>query len=486
MLIAIGTGIFMGIPALVVGQQEGYVKKLVPPSYSQGSGSEALEAAAVGTGPHAALYVDTGSSIRVLGPSESGPDVAFGEFGDSAGIAVDRRAERIYVSDRESGSISVFRDRFDYPQIGELDGRALPGGEAEDFEPAQLAVDASAGPNRGDLYAVDRRSDSVHRFSADGSYRGQLDAGSTPAGSFDFSDRANANGVAVDGGDGPAAGNVYVVSEEAGDGGTVWAFDEAGRSLWELPGEDGEVCGVAVDSRGMLWVADSGGGAAQYAVGGGTGLPEPTGRTAATGERGCAVAFDERDYLAVAQDFEGDLSTGGSIGVQLATALGFLLVPFAIASTRSAGGRRELFERLGLRGFAPSAFKWMAAAFGAYLLFAMLYSLLILQPEQEDIAKAFGTVPVQILLIAILAPVSEEILFRGFLYGGLRERLSRIPAALIAGVIFGALHALTGLSAVPPLIFFGFVLCLLYEKTGSIWPPILLHMINNSIALLAQ
>ena len=38
----------------------------------------------------------------------------------------------------------------------------------------------------------------------------------------------------------------------------------------------------------------------------------------------------------------------------------------------------------------------------------------------------------------------------------------------------------------PPLIVFGFILALLYEKTGSIWPGILLHMLNNSVALLGQ
>ncbi len=45
---------------------------------------------------------------------------------------------------------------------------------------------------------------------------------------------------------------------------------------------------------------------------------------------------------------------------------------------------------------------------------------------------------------------------------------------------------MTGISAVPPLIVFGFVLALLYEKTGSIVPGILLHMLNNSVALLGQ
>jgi membrane protease YdiL (CAAX protease family) len=181
----------------------------------------------------------------------------------------------------------------------------------------------------------------------------------------------------------------------------------------------------------------------------------------------------------------GDLTTLGNVGVQLATALGFLLVPMAVAARGGASGI-EILRRLGLRPFRPSAFKWMAAAIGVYLLFATFYSLLIVEPKQKDIAEGFGAVPVQVLLIVIAAPISEETCFRGMLYGGLRVRLPRIPAALVGGLIFGGLHAFTGITAVPPLIVFGFLLCLLYEKTGSIVPGILLHMLNNSVALLGQ
>jgi membrane protease YdiL (CAAX protease family) len=181
----------------------------------------------------------------------------------------------------------------------------------------------------------------------------------------------------------------------------------------------------------------------------------------------------------------GDLTTLGNVGVQLATALGFLLVPMAIAAQRGASGM-EILRRLGVWPFRPAALKWMAAAIGAYLVFATFYSLVIVEPEQKDIAEGFGALPVQVLLIVIAAPISEEVCFRGMLYGGLRERLPRIPAALLGGLIFGGLHALTGISAVPPLIVFGFILCLLYEKTGSIVPGILLHMLNNSVALLGQ
>jgi membrane protease YdiL (CAAX protease family) len=183
---------------------------------------------------------------------------------------------------------------------------------------------------------------------------------------------------------------------------------------------------------------------------------------------------------------DGDLSTGANVVVQIATALGFLLVPILIASRGGEASVGQALRRLGVRSFSPSALKWMLAAIGVYLLFAGVYSAIFGSPEQEDIAESFGALPIQILLIVIAAPISEEICFRGMLFGGLRTRLPRIAAALVSGLIFGGLHALTGLSAVPPLIAFGFVLALLYEKTGSIVPGIVLHMLNNSVALIGQ
>jgi uncharacterized protein len=183
---------------------------------------------------------------------------------------------------------------------------------------------------------------------------------------------------------------------------------------------------------------------------------------------------------------EGELTTLGNVVAQVGLVLGLLLVPLAVASSRGSRSPGESLRRLGVRAFQPSAFLWMFVALVAYLAFAILYSALILEPEQEDIADGFGPIPVQVLLIVIAAPLAEELCFRGMLFGGLRERLPKVPAALIAGAVFGLLHAFTGISAVPPLIALGFIFCLLYERTGSILPGILLHMLNNSVALLAQ
>lgn len=184
-------------------------------------------------------------------------------------------------------------------------------------------------------------------------------------------------------------------------------------------------------------------------------------------------------------DANGELSSTATALTQLATAAGFAMVPMLIAAQRGADFGQAL-RRLGVRRFRLSAIKWMLAAIGVYLLFAVVYTEIFGQPEQKDIAEDFGTLPVQILLIVFAASISEEICFRGMLFGGLRERLPRVAAALVSGAIFGALHAVNGITVVPVLTAFGFILALLYERTGSIVPGILLHMLNNSVALLGQ
>ena len=145
--------------------------------------------------------------------------------------------------------------------------------------------------------------------------------------------------------------------------------------------------------------------------------------------------------------------------------------------------------RLGIRRPRPRWGRWTALALLAYYAIAVAYALLVVQPEQEDIARSLGlgsgvlTTFLAVFLIALAAPVSEELFFRGMLFGGLRRSMGRMPAAAVSALVFGALHATTGVTAVPPLIVFGFVLALLYERTGSLLPGMLGHAINNALAL---
>jgi membrane protease YdiL (CAAX protease family) len=178
-------------------------------------------------------------------------------------------------------------------------------------------------------------------------------------------------------------------------------------------------------------------------------------------------------------------TTAGNIALQILTEVTFLAAPLIVASMQSRS-MREALARLGVRRPPLSSLKWMGLAIVAYLFLSIGYVALVGEPHQQNIAENVGPVAVQLALIAVFAPIAEETCFRGMLFGGLRERLPRLGAALISGSIFGLLHGFEGISVVPPLIAFGVILALLYERTGSIVPGILLHMLNNTVALLAS
>lgn len=179
-----------------------------------------------------------------------------------------------------------------------------------------------------------------------------------------------------------------------------------------------------------------------------------------------------------------DLSLSTTVAVQICTAIGFLAVPIML-SLVAGGGLGAGLGRLGFRTFdANTSAKWITIGIFSYLAFSIVYAAIFGAPEQDDIAGDFGPIPLQILLIAIVAPIAEETCFRGLLFGGIRTRLPMWSAALAAGIVFGVLHYSTGWSAVPSLIVFGAILSIVYEKTDSLWPSIILHALNNSVALI--
>lgn len=84
--------------------------------------------------------------------------------------------------------------------------------------------------------------------------------------------------------------------------------------------------------------------------------------------------------------------------------------------------------------------------------------------------------------LCLSAPIVEEIFFRGFLYRSLRNRLAVVPAALIIAIIFGLGHTQYPLLERPQQAAFGFIACLMYERSGSLWPCIALHVLIDASA----
>lgn len=86
---------------------------------------------------------------------------------------------------------------------------------------------------------------------------------------------------------------------------------------------------------------------------------------------------------------------------------------------------------------------------------------------------AFGT-------LVVVAPIAEEVLFRGYLFGKLKKNIPVWLAILITSAIFGLIHGSWNIGV--DTFALSVVLCLLRQMTGSIWSSILLHMLKNGIA----
>jgi uncharacterized protein len=155
--------------------------------------------------------------------------------------------------------------------------------------------------------------------------------------------------------------------------------------------------------------------------------------------------------------------------------------------------RKPKPEQFGLRParFWPAA-GWAALGMLTFYALVALYSVIVQPDAEQSVAQdlgadqgTFGMIAAGFMVICV-APIAEEFFFRGFFYRALRSRWSILGAAAIDGLLFGVIHYdFTGADALlilPPLAILGFIFCLVYERTGSIYPTIAMHSFNNAIA----
>jgi hypothetical protein len=106
-------------------------------------------------------------------------------------------------------------------------------------------------------------------------------------------------------------------------------------------------------------------------------------------------------------------------------------------------------------------------------------------PTQEALSQATGVpglFPLVFLSGIIIAPIAEEIVFRGYFYKAFSDRFKPSYAIVLSAALFSVLHF--ELLAAAQLFVIGIILAYVYEKTGNLMAPITLHVLNNAVAFL--
>jgi membrane protease YdiL (CAAX protease family) len=167
-----------------------------------------------------------------------------------------------------------------------------------------------------------------------------------------------------------------------------------------------------------------------------------------------------------------------------------LLIAAAWFTAQVLSGRTPSLAAFGLR--VPdigTAIRWTLLLYGCFWIASIVVLSIFGQPEEQEIVrdlKAEQSLSVLIgfgVLTCVIAPLTEEFFFRGFMFQALRERMHLVWAALIAGFAFGLVHLPGGDPlAVLVLGLLGVVLCLVLWRTGSLIPCIMLHAFHNSMS----
>lgn len=156
------------------------------------------------------------------------------------------------------------------------------------------------------------------------------------------------------------------------------------------------------------------------------------------------------------------------------------------------GGPRGLRDQLGFRytsaaDIAVALLVWLAAiVVGAFLSAAL--APLIGQPQSNAVSllrQSFDPLFIAVIVptVCLLAPVCEELLFRGALFGWLRRLLPSPAAIALTAAVFAGAHLLPTLF--PVLFVFGLGATWVRERTGSTLNSFAMHATQNTFAVLA-
>lgn len=131
--------------------------------------------------------------------------------------------------------------------------------------------------------------------------------------------------------------------------------------------------------------------------------------------------------------------------------------------------------------FSFNAWSLLALLSASWLLNVLSEHLSFMPNIMEESVKQLTSNGLGILCIALLGPIMEELLFRGAITDSLLRSTSPKRAIWVSAVMFAVFHL--NPAQMIPALFMGILFAWVYYKSGSLIPPILMHVVNNSVAV---
>ena len=208
------------------------------------------------------------------------------------------------------------------------------------------------------------------------------------------------------------------------------------------------------------------------------------------------------DVLLVVAGSVGSLLLAGwlvrDFAATLGLVLGMLLLQAAVllgavhlvVVRRRGIGWRKIGLRPASRGWYIGALVIGLTAVPTIALVNLLVQWLVgapfRNPQLEHLAPAgfsWRALAGMLVAAAIVAPVAEEVVFRGLLYSWLRRYLGAAASIALNAIIFAFAHGIVVL--VPALLVNGAILAFMYERSRSLWPSIIAHGMFNAMMVAA-
>jgi len=152
-----------------------------------------------------------------------------------------------------------------------------------------------------------------------------------------------------------------------------------------------------------------------------------------------------------------------------------------------------VWRRIDWKTIGFGRFHWGTVGIGCGLLiasyvFILIHNLILtavgVDTQGEELFRLFELIesPVWFFIVgAVLAPLVEEIFFRGFLFQGFRAKYGWVSAMLLSSAIFAVAHL--DLASLIPTFILGNLLAYLYHRSNSVWPGVILHVLVNTFGL---